>query len=279
MQQILIPTDFSKNAWNALKYALQLFENTTCTFHILHVNPLPPYSGAGSSIRAASDNFQDAILKESRESLEQLIKKIKKLPFKTDHIFIPLAVHDYFIEVIKKEAEQKKIDLIVMGTKGASGLKKVTLGSNTGDVITKIKCPLIAVPEDSQYSRIKEIAFPTDYYIGYDAKVLNTLIQMAMMNDSLIRILHISKKGEKLSVEQLKNKDFLDDYLVDVEHTFHSLTGTKLETAVQCFTESRDIDMIAMVAKHLNFFQRILFRPAVEEISYHTEVPFLVLHE
>lgn len=279
MQQLLIPTDFSKNAWNALKYALQLFENTTCTFHIVHVNPLPPYSGAGSSIRAASDNFQDAVLKESRESLEQLIKEIKKLPFKTDHTFIPLAVHDYFIAVVKREAERRKIDLIIMGTKGASGLKKVTLGSNTGEVITKIKCPLIAVPEDSQYSQIKEIAFPTDYHIGYDVKVLDTLIQMAIMNDSLIRILHISKKGEKLSAEQLKNKDFLDDYLVDVEHTFHSLTGTKLETAVQCFTESRDIDMIAMVAKHLNFFQRILFRPAVEEISYHTEVPFLVLHE
>ncbi|WP_273568520.1 hypothetical protein [Maribacter halichondriae] len=82
-----------------------------------------------------------------------------------------------------------------------------------------------------------------------------------------------------MTEEQEKNKDFLDDYLVDVEHSFHSLTGTKLETAVQCFTESRDIDMIAMVAKNLNFFQRILFRPAVEEISYHAEVPFLVLHE
>ncbi|WP_245726521.1 hypothetical protein [Pricia antarctica] len=64
-----------------------------------------------------------------------------------------------------------------------------------------------------------------------------------------------------------------------MEHGFHSLTGTKLETAVQAFTESRDIDMIAMVAKNLNFFQRILFRPEVEKISYHTKVPFLVLHE
>ena len=82
-----------------------------------------------------------------------------------------------------------------------------------------------------------------------------------------------------MSEEQLKNKDFLQDYLLDVDHNFHSLTGTKLETAVQCFTESRDIAIISMVAKNLNFFQRILFRPAVEEISYHTKVPFLVLHE
>ena len=104
-------------------------------------------------------------------------------------------------------------------------------------------------------------------------------MSLVNLHQSTLRVLHISKKGEELSEEQLTHKAFLHDYLKDVEHSFHSLTGTELETAVQCFTESRDIDMIAMVAKNLNFFQRILFRPAVEKISYHTEVPFLVLHE
>ena len=166
-----------------------------------------------------------------------------------------------------------------MGTKGASGLKKVAIGSITGDVITKVKCPLLAVPENASYKRPKEIAFPTDYHIEYNLKVLDTLLGMINQHESFLRVLHVSKKGDELNKIQLANKAFLRDYFSDVEHSFHSLTGTKLETAVQCFVESRDIDMIAMVAKNLNFFQRILFRPAVEEISYHTDVPFLVLHE
>ena len=74
-------------------------------------------------------------------------------------------------------------------------------------------------------------------------------------------------------------KEFLDNYLVDIDHSFHTLSGNQLEAAVQAFTESRDIDMIAMVAKNLNFFERILFRPDVEKISYYVKVPFLVLHE
>ena len=118
-----------------------------------------------------------------------------------------------------------------------------------------------------------------DYHLSYDLKVLDTLIDMVNLYKSGLRVLHISKKGEKLSDEQSGNKEFLEDYLQDVDHSFHSLTGADLETAVQCFTESRDIDMIAMVAKNLNFFQRILFRPKVELISYHTDIPFLVLHE
>lgn len=279
MQRLLIPTDFSENAWNALKYGLELFKETKCTVHLLHVNPIPPYSGAGTSVRASRENFKDILLKESKKSLQELIARIDSLPSNNKHTFVPLALYDYFVDAIKRESETKTIDLIIMGTKGASGLKKATIGSNTGDVITKIKCPLLAVPEDAAFITPKEIAFATDYHIGYDPKVLDTLIDMAVLHNSIIRVLHISRKGEELSDEQLKNKDFLDDYLVDVEHSFHSLTGTKLATAVQAFTESRNIDMIAMVAKNLNFFQRILFRPEVEKISYHTKVPFLVLHE
>ena len=60
---------------------------------------------------------------------------------------------------------------------------------------------------------------------------------------------------------------------------FLFLTNKKIEGAIQCFVESRAINMICMVAKNLNYFQQILFHSKVEEISYHTEVPFLVLHE
>lgn len=280
MKHILIPTDFSDNAWNALKYGLEMFKKTRCTFYLTHVNPIPPYSGAGTSVHATGEKFKAVVLKESKEELWRLLERIEKeLPHNIKHTYVPIALYDFFVDAIKRESENKKIDMIIMGTKGATGLKKLTIGSNTGDVITKVKCPLLAVPEDALSNGFKEIAFPTDYQIGYDLNVLDTLIEIATMSTSEIRILHISKNGKELSEEQQKNKDFLHDYLVDVDHSFHSLTGQNLENAVQSFTESRDIDMIAMVAKNLNFFQRILFKPEVEKISYHTKVPFLVLHE
>ncbi len=279
MLQILVPTDFSKNAWNALKYGLDLYKSIKCTFYLLHVNPIPTYSGAGSSVKGSSKMAQESVLRESKESLDQLLLRIENIPTNAKHSFVTIALFDFFVDSIKREVETKKIDLIIMGTKGSSGLKKATMGSNTGDVITKVKCPLLAVPENAVFKRPEELAFPTDYYLGYDLKVLDTLIEMVTLNNSVLRVLHISKKGEELNEEQVKNKEFLNDYLQDIEHSFHSLTGTDLETSVQCFTESRDIDMIAMVAKNLNFFQRILFRPKVEQISYHTDIPFLVLHE
>lgn len=279
MLQVLLPTDFSENSWNAIVYGLELLKKSKCIFYLLHINPVPPYSGAGSSVRVSPKPIEETILKDSQRNLRLLVDRIENCYVNQGHTFVTIALYDFFVESIKRQVEQKKIDLIIMGTKGASGLKKVTVGSNTGDVITKVKCPLLAVPENATYIIPKEIAFPTDYHLGYDLKVLDTLIEMVNTHGAVLRILHISKKGEQLNEEQVKNKEFLDDYLKDVEHTFHSLTGTKLETAVQCFSESRDINVVAMVAKNLNFFQRILFKPRIEEISYHTEIPFLVLHE
>lgn len=279
MKNILVPTDFSENAFNALKYSLELLQGQKCTFYLLHINTIPSYSGSDTNLKSSMAGLQESLLQDSKKQLQELLGRIESLSLKHDHTFVTLAAYDFFVDSIKREVRDRNIDLIVMGTKGASGLKKITVGSNTGDVITKVKCPLLAVPEGAVYNSPKEIAFPTDFQIGYDLKVLDDLLEMADISRSAIRILHISKKGEELNQEQLTNKQFLQDYFKDIEHSFHSLTGTKLETAVQCFTESRDIDMIAMVAKNLNFFQRILFKPAVEEISYHVKVPFLVLHE
>jgi len=279
MKRILIPTDFSKNSRNALNYGLELFKKTKCIFHIIHINPIPPYSGAGTSVKGSSVMLKESVLTQSKKDVKKLLNHIEEHHKNELHSFVPITKYDFFTDGIKREIEDKKIDLIIMGTKGASGLKKVAMGSNTGDVITKVKCPLLAVPENSKYRTPKEIAFPTDFHIPYDVRVLDTLTEMAAMNDSVLRVVHISKKGEILTEEQLSNKDFLHDYLRGIDHSFHTLTGSKLETSVQCFVESRDIDLVAMVAKNLNFFQRILFTPTVEEISYHTDIPFLVLHE
>lgn len=75
-----------------------------------------------------------------------------------------------------------------------------------------------------------------------------------------------------------KNKQKIKNFS-GIENSFHTITGEKLEAAVQCFTKCRKVDMIVMVTKNLNFLKRILFKLKVEKLSYHITIPFLVLHE
>ncbi len=279
MKNVLIPTDFSNNAWNAIQYGLALFQKTKCNFYLVNVSPITAYSGGEAAMYASQEILEQSILKDSKKQLEGLITEIERLFFNTKHTFHSSAHYGFFTDYIKHMVKEKKIDLIIMGTKGASGLKAVSIGTNTGNVMTKVQCPVLAVPEDSQYSRPKEIGFPTDYKSSYDIKVLENLKDLILLHKSAVRFLYVSTRMDNLNEPQLRNREFLKDYFTDTEHSFHTLTAKKLEDAIQCFVESRDLDMLVMVAKNLNFLERILFRPSVEKISYHTKIPFLVIHE
>lgn len=278
MKNILIPTDFSENSWNAIQYALSFFKKVNCSFYLLHISRYETMIG-DVSFYDSKDTVVEKVTHSDKEQMNSLLKRIEKLPLNTKHQFFTINEYIFFVDAIRKQVEEKDIDFIVMGTKGASGLKEKTIGSNTGDVITKVKCPVLVIPEKASYIRPREIAFPTDYNIYYKSRVLDTITEVLTSTDAALRVLHISKKEQELTDLQTKNKDFLNDALTDIEHSFHFLSNPNIEAAVQCFVESRDIDMITMIAKNLNFFQRILFHPTIEKISYHINVPFLVLHE
>ncbi|MCQ0110510.1 universal stress protein [Zhouia amylolytica] len=280
MKNILIPTDFSDNSWNAIVYGLTLFEKERCQFYLLHVEDLGMYAFNDTATLPYNSTIDKKQIDRSKAKLKSLLGRIyEKFPG-TNHSFGILVEYDFLVDAIKKQVSEKKIDLIIMGTKGASSLKKDIVGSHTSDVITRVKCPLLVIPEKAKAKIPEEIAFPTDYRIFYPLNVLVTLMDLAQKHGASIRCLHAVKEHfEHLDQEQLKNKELLDDYFDKFNHSFHQVTSKRLDKAVQCFTESRDIDMIAMVAKNLNFFQQILFKPTVAEISYHTHIPFLVLHE
>lgn len=279
MKHILIPTDFSDNAWNALVYGISFFKKTHCTFHIVHINAINTNSSGEAAMYVSPDLLEKTILAESREKLKVLIKKVEKLPLNTKHYFKTQAIYGFLTDQLKNQVKEKNIELIIMGTKGSSGLKAVSIGSNTGNVITKVPCTIMAVPESATYESVKEIGFPSDLNLAYEIKVLDTIKDIILLKNSALRLLYISSKGEELNTNQIKIKNLLLDYFKETECTFHEVTGKKIDESVQCFTESRNLDMLIMVAKNLNFLESILFRPTVERISYHTKVPFLVIHE
>ncbi|WP_296381531.1 universal stress protein [Winogradskyella sp.] len=280
MKNVLLPTDFSENSWNAIKYALRFFRNEICNFYVLHINKLGHLAANDTSIVIDQNYIEEIYTKPAKKQLRNILKRIsKESPNQKNHKFYTLTDYNFFIESIRKIVNEKRIDIIVMGTKGASGFGRIILGTNTSDVITKVKCNTLAIPENAEFILPKEIAFPTDFSLSHNLQVLQPIIEIIEQFRSSLRILHINKKKVDLDNEQEKNKELIEEYFNNQPYSFHYLTNRRVEDAVQCFVESRDINIICMVAKNLNYFQQILFHSRVEKISYHTEVPFLVLHE
>ena len=278
MKNILLPTDFSKNSLNAMKYATMLFKDIPCNFYVLNVFKIPYLTNDELMVQNAEKltHIERDLLEASQKGLQNVIKKIK---IDSNHTFKKISEFNFFINSIKKNVKEKEIDLIIMGTKGASGIKEIFMGSNTGDVIMKTDCNVLAVPENAIFNEPKEIAFPTDFRVSYQKEDLNLLKKIIGSFDSNISIVHL-KDEKKLSKEQELNKRTLKNIFKNTNFSFYTLTNTDFETAVNCFTQSRaNINMIAIIAKHYNFLQRLFFKPKVEELSFHTNIPLLVLHK
>ncbi len=280
MKNILLLTDFSENSWNAIDYALKFFENSTYDFYLLHVDKLS-YLITGDIPYAPTDQIvEEVYTKPSKIKLRNILKRISsKFSQHKNHRFHSFTEYGFFIDSVKNMVDEKKIDCIVMGAKGDSGMNPYIIGSNTGDVITKVKCDILVIPEKARFCKIKEIAFPTDFSLEYDINTLQPLLDILQKHEASLQILHIGKKKEDLSTYQNINKEFLENYFTECHYGLYFLTNKNIEDGIQCFVESRQISMICMVAKNLNYFQRLLFRSTVEDMSYHLEIPFLVLHE
>lgn len=278
MYKILIPTDFSANAWNAVEYTMSCFERVPVHLQLLHITHNLEVA-SNVNLHAQGLSLKPAVVNEPESELEHLKGKIETL-FPRGTYTIEHSVHNsFFVEGIKKAVWGHEIDLIVMGTKGASGLKEKTIGSHTGAVITRVKCPVLVVPENAEFVKPENIVLPSDYNITYKQRVLETLLNFAALHDASIKVLRVATGEYALNAEQERNRDFLIDALQSVNHSFHWIKNPKLEEGLQSFIDIMGIQVIAMVAKNLNFFQRLLFKPIAARISYHTEIPFLVLHE
>ncbi len=280
MKNILLPTDFSSNSLNAIHYAIALFNKTPCNFYLLNVFKIPYLTNEALLENDASQlaKMESDLYNSSQMGMEEIVKKLK-IKVKSYHQFKLLSDYNLFMNSVKNFIKEKSIDLIIMGTKGATGAKEMFMGSNTGDVIMKTNCNVLAVPENASFNIPKEITFPTDFKIPYKKEDLDQLVEISEIYQSNIRVLLFDNK-EFLDEEQKINKKALHNYLKKMEHSYHTLTNTDFEEALNCFTQSRgNIDMIAIIAKHYNFFQRLFFKPKVEALSFHTKIPLLVLHK
>tara|TARA_R110002096_G_scaffold365456_2_gene558844 strand:- start:764 stop:1600 length:837 start_codon:yes stop_codon:yes gene_type:complete len=278
MKNILIPTDFSNNSWSALEYATKLFKDIPCNFFIIHIGKLNQ-SGVQSNSFSLIPESQSTLVKEKLSGLSIQMKEIRT---NQKHKFTILQEYGNLIDVIRRTIDDKNVDLIVMGTKGASGIKKVVVGSNTGDVITKIACNLLVIPEKANYSETKEIALPTDYTIFYSHSILEAISEILKISKANLNIINFSKFKDHTNLFQKQNKTYLKDYLEEIfekSHSFHTITDKKVNTVIEEFSENGNMDMVIMVAKNLNFIQQLLFDSAVEKLSFHTKVPLFVLHE
>ncbi len=272
-RHILIPTDFSNNAWSAALYALNLFADQECKFYFLNSLSL----SHTDSRTYVTTRYVDTLTETSIRELNDLKARAIKLD-NAKHSFEVISTSENLTPAIKRAVKQHQIDMVVAGTKGATGVSKFLLGSNTVNLIQELEdCPMLAVPENYEFKTPKEIAFPTDFNRDYHVRELKVLTDFAELNKAHIYILHINLKDD-LSAEQQNNMRALQSHLEKHEHTFHWMekSATKSDE-INSFIGEFKIDLLAMVNYKHSFIESIVKEPVIKKIGFKLTVPFLVI--
>ena len=231
-KRILIPTDFSKNALNATRYALDLYAKQNCDFYFLNVFHLDSYTTNTLILPEPGSLEYDSTKAASEESFAKLLDMLELHNDNPKHTFHTSSTLNYLSEAMKDIISKKDINLVVMGTKGATGAKGIIFGSNTVKTMEKItECPVLAIPENVRFAPLKEVVFPTDFKISYKRREMDYLIDIVTMHNAAIRVLYISKT-DKLTRIQEENKQLLEDIFSTVECTFHTLKNIDVSQGI-----------------------------------------------
>jgi len=275
MKKIIVPTDFSDNAYNALRYAVQLLKDEICTFYILNTYTPVVYDPEYLNT-AATLSLTEIAQRQSMQGLEDTFNRIKNEFNNPNHRFETISAFNYLSDELQIQTEEKDIDLIIMGTQGATGAKEVIFGSQTMHVIKKIKTPLLAVPSGYRFNSLKNILFPSDLELEFEESKLRIAKELAAKNKSQIHILHMLTKTS-LNETQEKRKKNLTRYFEGIPSEFHIIRAYSITETIKKYEENLTVDLLVMMNNKHSFFENLLFQPTIENIGFHTRIPFLII--
>ncbi|MEM9648197.1 MAG: universal stress protein [Bacteroidota bacterium] len=281
MQKILIPTDFSDNAWNAIDYAMQLFRNKECTFYLL--NTYTPIIPSGRFMAKMIDGVRivDAVRDSSEEGLLKTVERIQSKYRNSNHRFETISSFNLLTEEVKDIVDSFGIHLVVTGTKGASGIEEVFMGSNTVRIIKNTKkCPILAIPQYFEFVTPTEIAFATDFNRFYSTSELEPLLELSRMFEATIRIVHVQYGIKALSELQQFNLNMLRRYLNGTEHYVHTVSElNSVSQTLEVFSQELNIHLLAMLNYQHSYMEQMTREPIVKRTAFHTQIPLLVIPE
>lgn len=278
MKTILLPTDFSRNAWNAIFTALKLFHDTQCQFVLLHTYEPNLANILGDRGEQRLGNIYQSMEADARKRMKELLDYLKAHHHNPRHQLASLIKPGDLVWEVRQWMKTHPVDMIVMGTQGATGAARVFLGSNTVHMLKSIhNRPVLAVPQAFDFQQLNHVVFPTDYTHAYEAFELQPMLDLLTQWKATLHVAYAAREF-KLKPRQESNRDLLQVRLHGVKTRFEKIPLEKsLSGAIADFSQSIRADMIALMQHRHGFIEGITKEKVVKRIAFDSKIPLLIL--
>ncbi len=274
MKKILATTDFSVNSWKAMVYAIELGQKMNAEVIILNAYTLP-YSNQTVLV-----SMKEILRESAEQGLKDVLTKINNELKPSGVEITTKAVHGDLLVSIELLVESEGVDLVIMGTKGATGLKAALLGSNAANVIKNVSCPLIAIPESYISAPVKNITICADFTTGLESKVeFGMLSEIASIFKSKIQLIHIIDPFEDNQSQRIPSGTNFQQFFPDNEITASVNYNEDVEDGIKEFITDNPTDLLVIIRRNYNFVESLFHRSLTRQLAMHTIIPLYVAQE
>ncbi len=272
MKKILVPTDFSDGAFNALIHALHIAKQFGAAIDIIHAYSIPP---TGTAVMV---DLTDILRKNANEELVLLRERVDALNLSEGITINYLAEHGTVIDTLERSTRKHGSELVIMGTQGASGITEKWLGSNTAAAARNLNIPMIAVPAESPYQPYTNIVFATDFKIADDKQTMNLVKDFVKNFEGRLRFLHVMDPDEKTDTATTTAfRERMHSEFGAPEPTFTFVVDEDIDEGIEDAIEQYGADLLITVRHEYGFFEG-LFRSSVsQKIINAASLPILII--
>jgi nucleotide-binding universal stress UspA family protein len=278
MKNILVPTDFSNNAFKALTYACGLANHSGATVHLIHAYTL--LENVVSGLGGLRESWNEARKKEKAAALLQAKQDIlERFPGLKAEVHLFTGPTE---DVLLKFCKDGNMDLVVMGKQGTAGLERVFMGSVTANLIAKSPVPVLAIPEHYELKEPYSMVLATR---GFERSKFLTdpVFELAALFDLSAQVLVFADQNQ-VEAGILRSAAQLEDYVAWLKQQYplasisgYLAEGDDFETSLQEYCNQNEVGILCMLTYHRSFWDS-LFNPSLtRKMAYHTKIPLLAV--
>lgn len=274
MVNILVPTDLSELSKVAAQYAIKIANKMDGNITLLHViNIIQP---TRATMRLRLKALEQELMDVAKEDLDTMVTELSKSLKTTQPIRTRIVKGASFNDTVKREAKKLRTGLIIMGTRGASGLKKYVMGSNTASVIEISHVPVLAVPELGTFKNFRNVVYASD--LAHLEKELKTLIPYLEKFDSTVHLIHVAQSLKTVSILEKKidaivQKSGYKNVICRV------MVNKNIDEAIDHYVDVTKADLLTMFAHDRSFYEKLFDRSMTRKMAFHSKVPLLAFRQ
>lgn len=272
MKTLLVPVDFSESAFNALRYAYHLALANHSRLVLLNCYQIP--AGQGNVMI----DFKDILERDSINGLQDFQERVQILFGITPVEIQTESFYGFLYEGVDTMLKKYSVDLVVMGTNGATHFMSKIFGTNTSQLLRRISTPILAVPVGAEWHGWHHTIFASDFLNDNSSIVFSKFKRLINGMKLTIDVLHVIDKTEsRISYDKIESKFIADSERANLE--FHYEPAENAVDGILKYTSSHPCDLLVMLRHKHGFVEELFSTSATRKLALHSKNPVLLLQD